>query len=82
MVADSRYVAEDAASLIDVEWEPLPAVASLEAAASEGAALVHADVPGNRAARMEQRVGDPDGILARATRVLRLQEEERAARRV
>jgi carbon-monoxide dehydrogenase large subunit len=69
VVAESRYVAEDALEGIAVTWEPLPAVASLEAARAEGAPLVHADVPGNRAARMAQRVGDPDGAFARAPRI-------------
>ena len=71
VVAESRYLAEDALELIDVTWEPLPAVASLDAALADGAPLVHADVPGNRAARVVQRVGDPDGGFARAARVLR-----------
>ena len=70
VVARDRYVAEDAVAAIDVTWEPLPAVASIEAALADGAPLVHADVPGNRAARMVQRVGDPDGAFASAARVL------------
>jgi aerobic carbon-monoxide dehydrogenase large subunit len=71
VVAESRYVAEDALALIDVDWQPLPAVASIEAALADGAPLVHADVPGNHAAHVAQRVGDPDGAFARAARVLR-----------
>ena len=70
MVADSRYVAEDAVDLIDVRYEPLPAVTGLEAALAEGSPLVHADVPGNRAARLRQRVGNPEAAFARAARVL------------
>src|SRR6266536_1593810 len=58
VVAEDRYLAEDALAAIEVTWEPLPAVASIEAALMPGAPLVHADVPGNRAARMVQRVGD------------------------
>jgi aerobic carbon-monoxide dehydrogenase large subunit len=71
VVASDRYVAEDAVAAIEVTWEPLPVVASLEAARAEGAPRVHADVPGNLAARVAQRVGDPDGALARAARVYR-----------
>ena len=71
VVADDRYVAEDALAAIDVTWDPLPAVASIEAALADGAPLVHAEVPGNRAARMSQRVGDPDGAFARAAHVFR-----------
>src|SRR5437867_6444341 len=71
VVADSRYLAEDALEAIEVTWQPLPVVASLDAARAEGAPLVHADGPGNRAARLAQRVGDPDAVLAGATRVFR-----------
>ncbi|MBI2879421.1 MAG: xanthine dehydrogenase family protein [Candidatus Rokubacteria bacterium] len=71
VVADDRYLAEDALAAIDVTWEPRPAVASLAAATAPGAALVHADVPGNLAARMVQRVGDPDAAFARAAHVFR-----------
>ena len=71
VVADDRYLAEDAARLIDVEYEPLPAVVELEAAGAEGGPRVHAEVPGNRAARVAQRVGDPDAAFARAAHVFR-----------
>jgi len=63
VVADNRYIAEDALDLIDVEYEPLPVVHSLEVAAAEDAPLVHADVPGNVAAHLVQTVGDPEAIL-------------------
>jgi aerobic carbon-monoxide dehydrogenase large subunit len=71
VVADSRYIAEDALALIEVQYEPLPVVTDLASALSAGAPRVHADVPDNRAARFRQTVGDADGALARAPRVLR-----------
>jgi carbon-monoxide dehydrogenase large subunit len=71
VVAEDRYAAEDALEAIDVRWETLSAVASLEAARAAGAPLVHADAPGNRAAQLAQRVGDPDAVFARAAHVLR-----------
>jgi len=71
VVADDRYVAEDALGLIEVEYEPLPVVTDLERAAEATSPRVHADVPGNRAARLVQRVGDPDAAFAGAARVLR-----------
>src|SRR5205823_4396951 len=58
VVANSRYVAEDALELIDVEYEPLPVVHNLEVASAENTPLVHADVPGNAAAHFGQTVGD------------------------
>jgi carbon-monoxide dehydrogenase large subunit len=71
VVAEDRYVAEDAVALIDVLYDPLPVVADLEAAGKPGGALVHADVPGNRAARLVQRVGDPDAAFTHTAHVLR-----------
>ena len=71
VVADSRYIAEDALDLIDVEYEPLPVVHSLEVASAKDAPLVHADVPGNVAAHFVQSVGDPDGVFAQAQHVIR-----------
>src|SRR5947199_1844344 len=71
VVADSRYIAADALALIDVEYEPLPVVHSLEAASANDAPLVHADVPGNVAAHFVQSVGDPDGVFAQAKHVIR-----------
>lgn len=41
VVADDRYVAEDAAELVQVEYEPLPAVVDPEAALADDAPLVH-----------------------------------------
>src|SRR3989442_5559958 len=62
VIADSRYLAEDALEAIEVTWQPLPVVPSLDAARAAGAPLVHADVPGNPAARLAQRVDDPDSV--------------------
>jgi aerobic carbon-monoxide dehydrogenase large subunit len=73
VIADDRYIAEDAVDLIDVRYEPLPAVTELEAAVAGGSPLVHAGVPGNRAARLHQRTGDPEAAFAKAARVLREQ---------
>jgi len=70
VVADSRYIAEDALDLIDVEYESLPVVHSLEVAAAKDAPLVHADVPGNVAAHLVQVVGDPDSVFASAPHVV------------
>src|SRR5712691_6612135 len=70
VVADSRYIAEDALDLIDIEYEPLPVVHNLEVASAPDAPLVHADVPGNIAAHLVQVVGDPDSVFASAPHVI------------
>jgi carbon-monoxide dehydrogenase large subunit len=69
VIADTRYAAEDAVDLIEVRYEPLPAVTHFETALAEDGPRVHADVPANRAARLVQRVGDPEAAFARAVHV-------------
>jgi aerobic carbon-monoxide dehydrogenase large subunit len=70
VVADDRYIAEDALDLIDIEYEPLPVIHSMEGAVAEDAPLVHEDVPGNVAARLVQTVGDPDVVFTDAQHVI------------
>ena len=81
VVAEDRYIAEDAADLVMVEYEELPAVVTPELAA-EAARLVHPDVPGNIAAELVQSVGAPvePALAAAEHRVkLRLRFERAAA---
>jgi carbon-monoxide dehydrogenase large subunit len=47
VIADTRYLAEDAAELVEVDYEPLPAVADLEQALAEGAPKVDESLPSN-----------------------------------
>lgn len=47
VVAEDPYIAQDAAELIEVDYEPLPAAVRLEEADSETAPLVHEDIPRN-----------------------------------
>lgn len=58
VVAENRYIAEDAAELVEVEYEPLPAVHDLLQALEDDAPLVFDDVPGNLAATINRHVGD------------------------
>jgi aerobic carbon-monoxide dehydrogenase large subunit len=46
VVAEDRYAARDALELINVEYEPLPAVIDAERALDPGAPVVRDDVPG------------------------------------
>ena len=71
VVADDRYVAEDAVGRIRVTYELLPPVVGIDAArAAEH--LAHDDVPGNVAARLEQENGDARAAIASAPHTLRL----------
>jgi len=69
LVAESAAQAEDALDSLRVEYESLPAVASLDDALRPDGPRVHPG--GNVASRFTQRVGDPAGALARAEVVLR-----------
>src|SRR5713101_4449272 len=69
LVAESAAQAEDALDSLRVEYEPLPAVTSLDDALRPDGPRVHPG--GNVASRFTQRVGDPAGALARAEVVLR-----------
>jgi aerobic carbon-monoxide dehydrogenase large subunit len=69
VVADDRYIAEDAVGLIEVDWQPLPAVVDFRVADRPGQPLVHDDVPNNVAARLVQVVGEPEAAFDRAAHV-------------
>lgn len=71
VVAESRYVAEDALELIAVDYELLPAVVDIEAALGDGAQTAHTDSPGNVGAKLEQVVGDPDAAFRSADLVFK-----------
>jgi carbon-monoxide dehydrogenase large subunit len=58
VVAESRYLAEDALELIDIEYEPLDAVADAELAASPGAPLLHEEAGTNILIAREFKKGD------------------------
>jgi aerobic carbon-monoxide dehydrogenase large subunit len=67
VVAENRAMAEDAAELVEVDYEPLPVVITPESAA-RAEHLVHDDVPGNVAAELVQEKGDVAAALESAPR--------------
>lgn len=71
VIAESRYVAEDALEAIVVDWEELPPVVDIERAIQPGAPLVHEELGTNVAAHYVGIVGDPDQAFARAAHVFR-----------
>jgi aerobic carbon-monoxide dehydrogenase large subunit len=71
VVATSRYLAEDAAELVEVDYEPLEAVVDARAALEPGAPVLHEASGTNLAAEFEVVVGDVDAALASADLVLR-----------
>jgi carbon-monoxide dehydrogenase large subunit len=70
VVAESRYVAEDAVADIWVDIDPLDAVVDLEQALSDEAPLVHEDLPSNLAAHVVQEKGNYAAIVDEADLVI------------
>jgi CO/xanthine dehydrogenase Mo-binding subunit len=71
VIAESRYVAEDALAQIDVDYEPLPAVVDLEKAVLPDSIRVHDDLDSNVAAHVVQKRGDYEAAKRQAHLVLR-----------
>ncbi len=72
IVAVDRYTAEDAAALVDIDYEPFDVEIDLEEAIKDDAPLVHATHPNNIAAHFVQVSGDPDSAIAKAEHVTRI----------
>ena len=70
VLADSRYIAEDALADIGVELDPLPAVVDLEKALDDTSARVHEDVRGNIAAHVRQNRGNYAAARSRADHLI------------
>jgi len=71
VIAESRYIAEDALDDIYVDLDPLEAVVDLEKALEPGSPLVHDDLESNVAAHMSQRKGDYAKAKAEADLVIK-----------
>jgi aerobic carbon-monoxide dehydrogenase large subunit len=71
VVADSRYQAQDGLELIEVEYDPLPAVVDPQKAAGKGAPQLHSDIPGNQAFHWTVAGGDVDAAFAKAEVVVK-----------
>ncbi len=69
VAATSRYIAEDAAALIDVEYEPLPAILDPQESLKPDAPILHEDSESNNFAHIEYEKGDVEKAFAEADRV-------------
>lgn len=73
VIAEDRYTARDAADLVDVEYEVLPAVINMEEAIKQGAPQIHMNGPLNVAFKWQ--IGDKakvDEAFASAAHVTKL----------
>ena len=71
VVAASRAEAKDAAELVQVEYDALPAVTDVEAAMADGAPLVHEAFDSNRCYTWALPLGDVDAVFDAADVVVR-----------
>jgi carbon-monoxide dehydrogenase large subunit len=73
VIAETRLAAEDAAEVIAVDYEPLPAVTSLRDAVAPGATLVHTKFRTNLVFEIERGSRDKtEAALATAAKVVEL----------
>ncbi|MEX1143493.1 MAG: xanthine dehydrogenase family protein molybdopterin-binding subunit [Anaerolineales bacterium] len=71
IVAESRYIAEDALSLVVVDYESLPVHIDPRKALQKDAALIHDDLPDNMAAHVVQQKGNYETAKAKADLVIK-----------
>ena len=71
IIAENRYIAEDAAELVVVDYEPLAAVVDPEQALTDSTNLVHEEWGGNIQNQTDFQAGGPDGVFANAHIVVR-----------
>src|ERR1700738_2342845 len=72
VVAETRTIARDALDLVDVDYEPLPAVIDPEKALEKDSPLTHPELGTNVAFTWSLPGGDVDGAFKEAERVLKL----------
>ena len=66
VVADTRYNAEDAATLVQVDYDILPGAADCKSALEDSAPLCHVDSPNNEGAKYTVGYGDVASAFANA----------------
>lgn len=71
IVAENRYIAEDAAQLVVVDYEPLPVVIDARIAAQKNAPLVHQHATDNLAATVAWKFGDIDQAFSKAPHIFK-----------
>lgn len=71
VIAETRYQAEDAAFMVDVDYDALPAVADWRAALAADAPRAHSDQASNLVATLQAKFGDADAVFAKAAHVFK-----------
>ncbi|HWS08622.1 MAG TPA: xanthine dehydrogenase family protein molybdopterin-binding subunit, partial [Xanthobacteraceae bacterium] len=68
VVAESRYIAEDAAELVAIDYAPREAIIDPRAACEKSAPLIHPQAETNEVSVRKFSYGDTEGAFARADR--------------
>ncbi|HEY3062255.1 MAG TPA: xanthine dehydrogenase family protein molybdopterin-binding subunit [Chloroflexota bacterium] len=70
VAAESRATAQDGVAAIAIDYEPLDALGTAEAAVADGAVLLHPHLGDNLAGSFSVRAGDPETAFANAERII------------
>ncbi len=73
VLAESRYIAEDALADIQIDYEPLEVVVDLEKALSADSPIIHDEIGSNIAAHVVQTKGDYESAKREAALVIKRQ---------
>jgi carbon-monoxide dehydrogenase large subunit len=71
VIADTRYIAEDAAAAVEIDYEVLPAAADCRDAVTDQAPLAHLGMPDNKAAMFKVGYGDVANAFGLAAHVFK-----------
>jgi len=71
VLAETRAQAKDAAELVEVDYEPLPAVVDPEEALAEGAPLLHEELDDNRSYTWTLKTDNADDVFSAAPVVVK-----------
>ena len=74
VVAETRELARDASELVEVEYEPLPAVVDARHARDEDAPVLHEDAESNLMWESVYEWGDLDAAFAEADKIVKIDE--------
>ena len=72
VVANNRYIAEDAAELVDIDYEPLKPVLDIDSAIENDAPLLHNELDSNIVSKRDFNYGDVEAAFDRAYKIIEI----------
>src|SRR5215216_7048788 len=70
VLAESRYIAEDALADIQIDYEPLEAIVDIEKALTSDSPIIHDEIGSNIAAHVVQTKGDYESVKRTAALII------------